>query len=394
MYLRDSYKDIKVCVYAISAGEPEEFIDRWLASMNGADYICVLVTRLNDQNFEYFSEKKEEYPQLIVEQKDITPWRFDVARNESMKLIPSDSDVIISTDIDEILIPEFWDDLRKIVFKHPDFERIFYKFAWSHDDNGNPKCVFWYDKITQPKGWSWEFPVHETLRCSNAYHYIGKYNMDEDKIYLRHFADDSKSRKSYLDLLKIRAEENPNDLIGFFYLAREYSFVNDYRNALNTAFVLQTKIFEIGTTDNLLLPCTLIMLGDYSSKIVGLDDDAEYWYRKAIKFNPSIRDSYIKLAHLLSRQPRPMEVYKTLDEMYSTSKFIEDFRLQPYYWEEWTIDQIVACARCHEGRLEDATKIMQHAIDQLNTNDKIVDAYREGLFEDASWIERVVNSQN
>ena len=58
--MRDSYKDIKVCVYAISAGEPEEFIDRWLASMNGADYICVLVTRINDQNFEYFSKKKKE----------------------------------------------------------------------------------------------------------------------------------------------------------------------------------------------------------------------------------------------------------------------------------------------------------------------------------------------
>ena len=349
--MKNSYNDVKVCVYAISANEPEEFIDRWLASMSGADYICVLVTKLNNANFEYFSKKKEEYPQLIVEQKDITPWRFDVARNESMKLIPSDSDVIISTDIDEILIPEFWGDLRKIVFEHPDFERIFYKFAWSHDDNGNPKWVFWYDKITQPRGWSWEFPVHETLKCSEDYHYSGKYNMDENKIYLRHFADDNKSRRSYLDLLKLRVEENPNDLRGLFYLAREYSFIEDYRNALNTAFTLQTKIFEIGTTDNLLLPCTMIMLGDYSSKIVGLNDDAEYWYRKAIKFNPSIRDSYIKLAHLLSRQPRPMEAYKTLDEMYSTSKFIEDFRLQPYYWKEWVIDQIVACAKCYEGRL-------------------------------------------
>ena len=35
---------------------------------------------------------------------------------------------------------------------------------------------------------------------------------------------------------------------------------------------------------------------------------------------------------------------------------------------------------------------MQHAIDQLTTNDEIVDAYREGLFDDATWIEKVVNS--
>ena len=54
-----SYKDIKICCYAISAGEPEQFIDEWLASMNGADYICVLVTKEDDPNWYYFNKKKK-----------------------------------------------------------------------------------------------------------------------------------------------------------------------------------------------------------------------------------------------------------------------------------------------------------------------------------------------
>ena len=46
-----SYKDVKICVYAICADEPESFIDRWLDSMKGADYICVLVTKRANDNF-------------------------------------------------------------------------------------------------------------------------------------------------------------------------------------------------------------------------------------------------------------------------------------------------------------------------------------------------------
>ena len=67
---------------------------------------------------------------LIVDENAITPWRFDVARNESMKLIPEDSDVLICTDIDERLDPDFRNDLRKIVFEHPNFNHIFYRYAW------------------------------------------------------------------------------------------------------------------------------------------------------------------------------------------------------------------------------------------------------------------------
>ena len=37
-----------------------------------------------------------------VSEKIITPWRFDVARNESLKLVPNDADICICTDLDEV----------------------------------------------------------------------------------------------------------------------------------------------------------------------------------------------------------------------------------------------------------------------------------------------------
>ena len=382
-----SYKDIKICCYAISAGEPENFIDRWLESMNGADYICVLITKEGDPNWDYFNKKKKDYPQLILKQKTIKPWRFDVARNESMKLIPEDSDVLICTDIDEVLIPDFWDDLRKVVFEHPNFNRIYYRYAWSHDNNGEPKWVFWYDKICQPKGWKWYYPVHETLKCDKEkYNYQGEYYLNKNKIYLHHFPDSSKSRSSYLKLLEQRAQEYPEDLYGIFYLAREYSFIKDWQNALYAAYKLYISIIQKPILDDMkMLPSVLCMLGDFSNYL-GLKDDAEFYFRKAIKVEPGYRDGYIKLAQLLAYQPRPQEVYKILEDASKKSKYQEDWRLTTYYWRDWKINQIIADAKCWEKKYKEAYNIIQEALKDSKTSDDIIDAKKENLYNDLNFI--------
>lgn len=389
--VKSSYKDVKICCYAISAGEPEEFIDRWLKSMDGADYICVLVTKEGDSNWSYFNEKRKEYgDKLIVRQKTIKPWRFDVARNESMKLIPKDSDVLICTDIDETLIEDFWDDLRKIVYEHPNFERIFYRYAWSHDDNGEPKWVFWYDKITQPKGWHWDFPVHEALRCdTDNYHYEGQYYMSDDKIYLHHYPDNTKSRGSYLGLLEMRAKEYPDDLYGLFYLAREYSFKADYVNAATTAYNLYVRLGNKECVDDMKMhPCVAIMLGDFNRRL-GIPYDSEFYYRRAIDMAPQYRDGYIKLAQLLAYQPRPNEVYEILDEMEEKSKYSEDWRLTTYYWDEWKKLQIVADAKCWEQKYDEAYDIMSKAVSYITTKDAYKDAVGEGILSDIAFIEKM-----
>lgn len=383
-----TYKDVKICCYAICADEPKEFIDQWLESMSGADYICVLVTkRANDNYFQLREyQKKDRYKdKLIVEETAISPWRFDVARNESMKLIPEDSDVIISTDIDERLISDFWDDLRKIVFEHPDFERIFYRYAWSHDENGNPKWVFWYDKITQPKGWKWYYPVHEMLKCS-VDTYNGKYYMDKDKVYLRHFPDESKSRSSYLELLKQRAVENPDDLYGLYYLAREYSFVRDYKNGLEIAYLLYVRLLSNPLeSDTRILPTVLQMIGDFSFSL-NQNEDAEFYYRKSIELAPDIRDGYVKLAQLYAYSNKPLECYKVIASMDMNSIYIEDWRLKTYYWRPWKINQILADAKCWEERYDEAYHFMVEAEKDIRTEDDKVDALRERFYTDLEFL--------
>ena len=91
----------KICVYAICKNE-SKFVEKWLESMSESDYIVVLDTGSTDDTF----EKLKNDPRVtLVKQEEINPWRFDVARNRSMELVPDDADILVCTDFDEIFEP-------------------------------------------------------------------------------------------------------------------------------------------------------------------------------------------------------------------------------------------------------------------------------------------------
>lgn len=98
----------KVCIYAICKNEAK-FIEKWLENMSEADYIVVLDTGSTDETYELL---KNDPRVTLVEQEVINPWRFDVARNRSMELVPEDADILVCTDFDELFEPGWAQILR------------------------------------------------------------------------------------------------------------------------------------------------------------------------------------------------------------------------------------------------------------------------------------------
>ena len=77
-------------------------------SMSEADDICVLDTGSTDDTVERLKARGAH-----VEQKIIAPWRFDVARNKSLKLIPKDADICCCIDLDEQFQPGWREKLER-----------------------------------------------------------------------------------------------------------------------------------------------------------------------------------------------------------------------------------------------------------------------------------------
>ena len=179
----------KVCVYAICKNE-EKFVDRWYESMKEADSIYVLDTGSTDGTVAKLREHG-----VNVFSQEIKPWRFEVARNISLDMVPKDTDICVCTDLDEVLNKGWRDELESIWNK--DTTRCRYIYNWKLDDKDRPIISFYYEKIHARDGYKWIYPVHEILSTERQEKYVLT-----NRIVLNHYPDATKSRGSYLGVLE------------------------------------------------------------------------------------------------------------------------------------------------------------------------------------------------
>ena len=274
----------KVCVYAICKNE-SQFVDRFIASMSEADYICVLDTGSTDDTM----EKLKSYP-IIIGQKKIEPWRFDSARNESLLLIPEDAEICCCIDLDEVFHPGWRDALEAAWSKGAD--RIRYRYTWSFDENGNEGIVFWADKIHRNGCFQWVGPVHEVLD------YTGRGTCrfaEAPGVQLDHHPDSKKSRGQYLPLLELAVAENPTNDRNMHYLGREYMFRGEWKKAIET-LLRHLALPNATWADE---RCASMRFLARCHRQLGQTQQALSWLYRAIAQAPHLREPYLEMAELL-----------------------------------------------------------------------------------------------
>ncbi len=275
-------KKYKIVVYAISKNE-EKFVDRWVDSMQEADEIYVLDTGSTDKTVSKLKKRK-----VNVKKKIIKPWRFDVARNESLKLVPSDADICVCTDLDEVLengwrkkLEEIWQD---------NITRIRYNYNWKLDENNKPIVNFYTDKIHIRDNYKWTHPVHEVLTYTNG----NEVFLTTDEITLNHYPDNTKSRSSYLPLLELSVKEDPEDDRNMHYLGREYMYYQKWDKCIDTLI----KHLSLKTATWKDERCASMRFIARSYRNLNRIEEAKMWLDKAINEAPYLRDPYVEKAML------------------------------------------------------------------------------------------------
>lgn len=311
--------DKKICVYAICKNEIK-FLDKWLENMSEADYVVVLDTGSTDGSYEFL---KQDPRCTRVEQEIINPWRFDVARNKSMELIPEDAEIFVCTDPDELFEPGWCKVLRE---KWEDnATRAQYMYAWNHNETGDPMNVFYYDKI-HTKGYHWIFPVHEVLWPDEGFEKEIRLDFKEE-IYLHHYQDLSVGRKNYLDLLKISVQENPGNSHVRHLYAREFLLQNMPDEAYKNFFeVLNINETWTNPMYNLVLLDTLLMLASISAQ-KQIYSETLYWCNQFLRIDDTYREPYLVAADLYNTLHRYTEAKACIDLMNSKC-------YQHYSWVE------------------------------------------------------------
>lgn len=346
--------DKKICVYAIAKNEIK-FIDRWYNSVKEADYVCVLDTGSDDGSFEKFQQLG-----IITKQKKYKNFRFDEARNESLKLIPDDAEICVCVDIDEFFNPG-WSEILKNNWGE-NTKRVRYRYTWNFNADGSEGVVFMADKIHKNHSFVWTHPVHEILvpiNKNSAYETI-----DLPQIQLNHKADNTKSRSSYLPLLELSVQEHPEDDRNVHYLGREYMYYGKWNDAIDM-LIRHLKLPSATWKDE---RCASMRFIARCYKNLKRFDESEMWLSKAIVEAPYLREPYMEMALLQYelKDWKKIEEYclQALEIKYHPKTYINE----TFSWNE-TVYDLLSLSYYYQNNYKKSFKYIKKAL-KINPNDK------------------------
>jgi glycosyltransferase involved in cell wall biosynthesis len=271
---------MKIAVYAIAKDEAAH-IDRFMAAVADADVVFVADTGSTDDTVARLLNRG-----AVVKEITVTPWRFDVARNRALSLLPEDVDVCFSLDLDDLVQPG-WRAAIEAAWA-PGVTRLSYDFVLTHTADGRPDFVYTTARIHARRGYHWEHAIHEEVAPDDA----ATERVVPCTVRVDHYPDDSKSRAGYLPLLEVAVAEEPESYRHAYWLGREYVLHGRHEEAiaeLQRAVALPTATWmqhRRGMMDLL----------SKSNAALGRQQEAERWLLRACAEGPGEPETWGALA--------------------------------------------------------------------------------------------------
>ncbi len=216
---------MKIAVYTIALNEAAN-AERWASSAMDADYRIVADTGSTDGTVERLQALG-----VTVHRIAVRPWRFDLARNAAMALIPPNVDVCCTMDMDRCLEPG-WRPALEAVWT-PDTTAVFNRVVYRAGVDDPTVLRGWPAKNFHHR-WGYRFrrPVHEALAYSGQ-----EVLRDCPEVVMSEVQDHAKeTRRQYLPLMELAHAEDPQDAQISFWLARDYMHAGRHDEA--------TRLFE------------------------------------------------------------------------------------------------------------------------------------------------------
>ena len=202
---------MKIAVYTIALNEAAH-AERWALSAADADHRIVADTGSTDDTVERLARAG-----VTVHRIAVRPWRFDVARNAAMALIPDDADVCCTMDMDMFLQPGWRPRLEAAWTPQTTALDCQLQLMTSVDSPIPQNC---YPSKSFHARWGYRFkrPVHEALAFAGE----NEVRTTALDIVIQHLRISATDHGRYLDLMELAHREDPGDAQICFWLGRDY----------------------------------------------------------------------------------------------------------------------------------------------------------------------------
>jgi glycosyltransferase involved in cell wall biosynthesis len=202
---------MKIAVYAICKNEAKH-LEGFLENVKDADLVVIADTGSTDGMWGNMYETGPVlHPNLHVHNISVQPWRFDIARNAALALVPADVDVCVSLDLDERLQPGWREGIERAFKQFPDLTRLGVRYQ----TKGFSEFIH-NSRVHTRSGFYWKDPCHEALHpwMTDDNEVISK------SVLILHTPDYEKPRDRLVPLASGVAEE-PWNRRRIFYYGRE-----------------------------------------------------------------------------------------------------------------------------------------------------------------------------
>ena len=288
---------MKIAIYAICKNE-EQFAKRFAETVKGADHVLICDTGSTDRTKEIFAE----YDYITVQDISVTPWRFDLARNLALMALPSDIDVAVSIDLDDIMLPGWREAIEKnwvpgdtTLLTYP------YVHAWEDKEQTIPRVSIWGFKIHDPKTYIWQYPIHEILNLKEGF--TQKEVLVQQHIVEHHPDWTKEERVGRIGIFDYTMQDYEEDPRMVHIYGRELYFRGEYDKAIKylKKYLAITECYSENpseensfpqvraTTCRLIADCIIAKKGDINEIVV--------WYLRNVSESPSQREPWMWLAY-------------------------------------------------------------------------------------------------
>jgi len=315
---------MKIAVYTIALNE-EKHVRQWFDSAKDADLLLIADTGSTDGTVELARSLG-----IDVHSITVNPFRFDLARNISLSLIPADFDLCIAIDMDETLSENWREVVEEAYKKGINWPTYKYVVAWNEITKEILNEIDYF-KIHPRKNFEWVYPIHEIVQPirSSTDH---EYDRTAIEVKVWHRQDHSKSRSQYMDLLKVAVQEQPHSWRMNHYLNREYFYQRDWHEVILSA---EKALAISGGWD--VERASTCMWASEAAWSLGYREWAREWARRGTKEAPHFYEAWHWLANICNFMGEWTECLfaaKRIDGLSRQSHHL----VKPEVWQYWGYD--------------------------------------------------------
>lgn len=309
----------KIAIYTICKNE-EANVEKWAASNSEADVRIVCDTGSTDGTVAKLKAAGIETYQITVD-----PWRFDVARNASLNLLPADVDICIWQDLDEVLLPG-WREAIENNWQEGTTNA-------NHRYRHNGGAWQWHYKIHARQNCRWRWPVHEKLAWSVPAHdiWIQDFYLDEHQIY-------KESRNSsYAGLIRKKIDEGECHWKTYMFLAVEYD-----RNGEPERARAEREIAYDVCDDGAIVKSYIARIIGMTYSDQGNHEQADLWFNRGVIDSPE-RETLYRWGHSFYVRKDWANAFVQLSRCVTQLARRDGYTYDPAAWSYLPYDELALC---------------------------------------------------